>query len=180
MVQRECWCVSIMQISNPMNLERYEFYAQGTWHEFEFVSEGPNGSILKRVEFRPRMQIGYPFFNLAFGDWNKKEGKIDDTSITNNNDAKKVLATVATIVEIFTKQFTDVTIIAEGSTRSRTRLYQIGIVAHYQEIEKLFHIYGYINNEWQPFKKGVNYEAFAVRRKSLRFTKQFIGNEIKK
>jgi hypothetical protein len=84
------------------------------------------------------------------------------------------LATVATIVDIFTRPFDDVTIVAEGSTPARTRLYQMGIVAHYQEIEILFHIYGFINNEWQPFKKGVNYEAFAVRRKSLRFTEQFI------
>lgn len=161
-----------------MNLERYEFKSLATLLEYDFVSEGPNGNILKRVKFDPCIQDGNLIFSLAFGDWMEKEQKIDDKAITNNTDMKKVLATVATIVDIFTKQFVDVTIVAKGSTPSRTRLYQMGIVAHYQEIEKLFHIYGEINNELQPFKKGVNYEAFAVRRKSLRFTEQIIGNEI--
>jgi hypothetical protein len=152
-----------------MNLDRYEFNTLGTWLEYEFVSEGPKGLIKKKVVFHP-VPGNYPLFTLALGDWDENRRQIDDITITNNNDAKKVLATVARIVQIFSEQFGDVTIIAEGSTQSRTRLYQMGIVAHHQEIENLFDIYGYKNNEWQPFKKGVNYEAFAVRSKSLRFT----------
>ena len=91
--------------------------------------------------------------------------QIDDLAITNNRDSKKVLATVAAIILNFTERFHDMSVYAMGSTPARTRLYQMGIVAHYQEIEKLLIIYGYKNNEWQPFKKGVAYEAFAVRRK---------------
>jgi hypothetical protein len=146
-----------------MNLERYEFVAHPSGMEFEFVSDGPNGSRTKKVQFRPRIENGVTSFNLAFGDWDEQKKRIDDLARTDNHDAKKVLATVAYIVLSFTEQSGEKTVFARGSTPARTRLYQMGIVAHYQEIENLLNIYGYKNNEWQLFKKGVNYEAFAVR-----------------
>lgn len=148
-----------------MNLERYEFKSAKSLFEYEFVSEGPKGNITKKVRFYPRKEFGYLVFELGFGDWDDSKKQIDDLSTSNNHDSKKILATLARIVQVFTEQHTDITIVAEGSTPARTRLYQMGIVVHYQEIETLFHIYGFKNNEWQLFKKGVNYEAFAVRRK---------------
>ena len=148
-----------------MNLERYEFNERRTLLEYEFVSKGPKGSVSKMVRFTPECALGLTYFNIAFGDWNEKLNQIDDLAITNNRDSKKVLATVAAIILNFTERFHDMSVYAMGSTPARTRLYQMGIVAHYQEIEKLLIIYGYKNNEWQPFKKGVAYEAFAVRRK---------------
>ena len=148
-----------------MNLERYDFFAHPSGLDFDFVSEGPNGIIVKRVSFRLIIEDGITFFNLAFGDWNEQEQQIDDRIRSNNHDTKKVLATVAAIVIGFMEKFHEMSIYAKGSSNARTRLYQMGIVAHYQEIDKLLNIYGYLNNEWQQFKKGVNYEAFAVRRK---------------
>jgi hypothetical protein len=46
----------------------------------------------------------------------------------------------------------------------RTRLYQMGIVANWNEIEPLLHVYGFAEDGWQPFKKNINYEAFLVLR----------------
>lgn len=83
-----------------MDLERYviESYDENTY--FEFFSEGINGRIKKTVEYK---EIADGLFNLAFGDWNYIQGKMIDTSRTNNGDRDKVLATVATTASLFLK-----------------------------------------------------------------------------
>jgi hypothetical protein len=91
-------------------------------------------------------------------------GKIDD-SASDNQDAELVLATVAATVLEFASHFSDAMMYAKGSTASRTRLYQIGISSNWTEIEPLLHVYGFINESWQPFKKNINYEAFLAMRK---------------
>jgi hypothetical protein len=109
---------------------------------------------------------GITYFNLGFGDLNPKTGKIDDLAITNNHDREKILATIAATVLEFTKHFPDVMLYAKGSTPARTRLYQIGIAANWNEIEPLLYVFGYEpKNVWQPFGKNVNYYAFLVKRK---------------
>ncbi|MFH1003912.1 MAG: hypothetical protein V1781_00190 [Bacteroidota bacterium] len=59
---------------------------------------------------------------------------------------------------------------ATGSTKSRTRLYRIGISKYLNEIEKDYNIYGLRNEEWEHFIKDIEYEAFlAKRKKSIKF-----------
>lgn len=130
--------------------------------QYEFISEGPRGNILKAVIYD---QIEEDLFNLAFGDWNAELKRIDDTNRSNNSDRDKVLATVAATAIDFTNKFPDAIIYTEGSTPARTRLYQMGITHNLEEISETFEIEGYINETWEPFQKGHNYEAFLVRRK---------------
>ena len=52
-----------------------------THTKYEFTSEGPRGKILKAVIYG---QIEEDLFNLAFGDWDAKLQKIDDTNRSNN------------------------------------------------------------------------------------------------
>lgn len=59
---------------------------------------------------------------------------------------------------------------AKGSTLSRTRLYQMGIAANWEQIEPALEIYGFAKGKWEKFTKNVNYEAFIVLRKSFKFT----------
>ena len=54
---------------------------------FEFVSEGPNGTILKRIQLQPIKEAD--FCNLAFGDVDTKTNSIDDLAVSNNRDTKK-------------------------------------------------------------------------------------------
>ncbi len=112
-----------------MNLERYEYYTNETFLDFEFASEGPKGKIKKVVRYSPQNANGITYFNLGFGDLNKETGKIDDFAISNNKDRDKILATVAATVLEFTDHFPDVMVYAKESTLARTRLYQMGIVA---------------------------------------------------
>ena len=145
-----------------MKYSKYPMIVDQTHTKYEFTSEGPRGKILKAVIYG---QIEEDLFNLAFGDWDAKLQKIDDTNRSNNGDRDKVLATVAATAIDFTDKLPDAIIYTEGSTPARTRLYQAGIAKNFEEISESFEIEGYINGYWEPFQKGHNYEAFLVRRK---------------
>jgi len=106
--------------------------------------------------------MGYNLYNLCFGDWDEAIHLIDDKSRSNNNDRDKVIATVASTVMSFLKYYPKAIIFAKGSTPARTRLYQMGIWANWQEISILLNIEGYIGGVWHPIQKHINYNAFLV------------------
>ena len=131
--------------------------------EFEFVSVGKKGEIIKVVQYSP---TGIPnIYNLAFGDKDLKTGNISDSVISDNGDSQNVLATVAQTIIKFTELYISSRIIAVGISKSRTRLYQIGIANNLTEINKTFVVYGLMNEQWHVFQKGINYDAFLVRKK---------------
>lgn len=146
-----------------MHLDRYQLKAETTLMVFEFVSEGPKGKIAKIVQYSETNLKG--FYNLGFGDKDIETGEISDSIVTNNDDSQKVLATVASTVYAFTDKHPDSWVFATGLTKARTRLYRIGITNNIMEIKKDFHVYGLQDNQWVKFKKGVEYDAFLVRRK---------------
>lgn len=142
--------------------DKYQVISSEDLRSFEFLSEGPNGTIKKVVLFQ---EFHPDYYNLAFGDWDEIKQVINDTSRTNNNDRDKVIATVAYTVVDFLTLYKDAIIVASGSTPSRTRLYQNGINKHWVEISALFIVQGLLNDVWVPFKRDVNYDAFLVKRK---------------
>ncbi len=149
-----------------MNQPQYKFQTNESFLDFEFESTGPNGRIKKVVRFTPRNASGRTYFNLGFGDWNEVEGRIDDSSTSNNQDTQKVLATVAATVLEFTAVYPDMPVYARGSTPARTRLYQMGISANLAQIEPILEIYALKKGgDWEPFQTGTNYEAFMAWRK---------------
>ena len=75
------------------------------------------------------------------------------------------MATVAATVLDFSLQYPGTWIAAKGRTHSRNRLYRMGISNNWQEINTEFEVYGLINEEWELFEAGKDYEAFLVRRK---------------
>jgi len=147
-----------------MKLERYEIKAEKSLMIFEFVSEGPKGKIHKLVQFGETNLKD--LFNLAFGDKDLITGEINDSIVSNNNDSDKVLATVVATVYAFTDKYPNAWIYATGSTKSRTRLYRMGLTKYLTEIEEDFDLYGQRVGEWERFEKGVEYEAFLVQRKN--------------
>jgi uncharacterized membrane protein len=146
-----------------MKLPRYEMKSEKSLMVFEFISEGTKGKISKLIKFS---ETNVPdVFNLAFGDKIETTDEIDDFAVSNNGDSEKVLATVVASVNAFTEKHPNFWVYATGSTKSRTRLYQIGISKYVDEIRKSFEIYGLHNGDWKVFRKGVNYESFLVKRK---------------
>lgn len=104
-------------------------------------------------------------YNLAFGDKDHETGQINDLIISNNGDSEKVLATVVATVYSFTDRYPAAWIYATGSTRSRTRLYRMGISKYLSEIQQDFELYGQKQGNWEEFKDKAEYEAFLVKRK---------------
>jgi hypothetical protein len=146
-----------------MKLPRYEMKSEKSLMVFEFISEGTKGKISKLIKFS---ETNVPdVFNLAFGDKIETTDEIDDFAVSNNGDSEKVLATVVASVNAFTEKYPNCWVYATGSTKSRTRLYQIGISKYVDEIRKSFEIYGLHNSDWKVFRKGLNYESFLVKRK---------------
>lgn len=145
-----------------MQLPHYAYQINENFLDYEFSSTGPKSHIRKVVRFT---QITTNVFNLAFGDLDEKTGEISDIIVSNNNDSRKVLATVAATVHDFTLQYPDVWIIAQGSSLARTRLYRMGITNHWNEVSTDFEVFGLKENTWESFEMRRDYEAFLVRRK---------------
>jgi hypothetical protein len=57
-------------------------------------------------------------------------------------------------------------ILIEGSTLSRTRLYQMSIAKYSEDIMQIFDIHGLTRRgNWVPFKGGENYHALLIARR---------------
>jgi hypothetical protein len=145
-----------------MNHPKYPVVASSDYLNYFFFSDGPKGRIAKGVLYS---QIEGNLYNLSFGDWKGEVQGLDDSSRSDNKDKDLVLATVADTVIDFTKQFPDAQIFIEGSTGARTRLYQMGIVRNLLEIKNHFEVQGSINDDWEEFQPGRNYDAFLIKRK---------------
>ena len=142
-----------------MNLDKYPVISDNNHITYEFLSAGPNGTIKKVVYYQ---EVGRNVFNLAFGDWDEAEQRINDLVRSNNNDRDKVLATVASTVFDFMMHHQNAVIFAKGSTGARTRLYQIGIFNNWKEISQIFDVEGFAEDKWEPVIKNKNYEAFVL------------------
>jgi hypothetical protein len=130
---------------------------------FEFISEGPKGVIRKRVYYQ---KIDVDFYNLVLGDMDLETDTFNTTIVTDNQDTRKVLATVAETVKIFLNDNEEASIYAKGSTAARTRLYRIGISNYLDVIIEEFDIYGLLeNNKWDNYEKSKNYSAFLITKK---------------
>jgi len=149
---------------NNMNEDSYRFEKSPLTYYYEFYSHGPKGKIKKVVQYQ-QVSMDEEVFNLGFGDVEFETGEVNDLSISNNQDTRKVLATIAQTVVAFVEDHPKAVIMAKGSTPSRTRLYQMGIAQFWDEIGKMFEVKGLIDNEWQSFEKGKNFEAFFIFKK---------------
>lgn len=146
-----------------MKLDKYELKSGERLEVYEFISVGPNGRIIKLVQYTPTNYKD--LYNLGFGDKNAQTGEIDANVISNNGDSEKVLATVVATLYSFTDAHRDALVYASGSTKSRTRLYRMGITKYIEEVKRDFEIYGEVEEGWEEFKRDVDYEAFLVKRK---------------
>jgi hypothetical protein len=145
-----------------MDIDRYQIENNINSVYFEFISKGNHGSIVKLVKYD--LVCDDPLvFNLGFGDKNAK-GEIDFSAISDNGDTEKVLSTVAyTLFDFFDVHPTAIVYFV-GLTKTRTRLYQMGISKFISLIPKEFSIYGELDGVAHRFQKGVNYNSFIIRK----------------
>jgi hypothetical protein len=155
-------CVSV--VIAYVNLKRYEFVCNDNRLEYYFDSVGPKGVIRKVVRFE-QAEIGNPLFNLGFGDLDSTTHLVKDTVRSNNGDREMIMATIAAIVLDFSRSYPESLLYASGYNKARTRLYQMAIASHFREISLMFHVFGYVDNSWERFKTGRNYESFYVEKR---------------
>lgn len=146
-----------------MKLPKYHLKAESGFTRFEFISEGPKGAIRKVIEFQKTTDP--EVYNLAFGDENPTTTDVNDLAVTNNGDTDKVLATVVAALYVFFDNYPAVYIYATGSTKTRTRLYRMGISKFYEKIQEDFYLYGQVGDNFPEFKLGDDYDGFLAQRK---------------
>lgn len=146
-----------------MKVEKYALESGTDLNVFEFVSEGPKGSIRKIIYFQMIYEWG--LYNLAFGDKDPTTGEMDDLAVSNNGDREKVLATVVTALYTFFERHPDAYVYAKGSTAARTRLYRMGITKYYNEMVADFQLFGEVDEAFYKFEIGKNYDGFLAMRK---------------
>jgi hypothetical protein len=56
-------------------------------------------------------------------------------------------------------------ILIVGSTKTRTRLYQMAIAQNLITINKHFDIQGLVDDHWENFRSGINFDAFLAKAK---------------
>ena len=144
-----------------MNKPVYPVRFSKTKKTYTFTSVGENGVIQKIVAFT---EFQANVYNLGFGDFDKTTQEVDDEVVTNNGDMEKVLATVFFIIQQFFIEKPAAWVYIEGSTPSRTRLYQVIINKFYDEFQRSYEIHGIQNDVVSPFEKNVSYDSFLIKK----------------
>lgn len=131
-----------------------------------FFSEGPNGkfelrTFITRVKDDPRQDL----FNVGFGVWYPEKQKVDDKIQTRNEDMRLILGTIAAISLDFLQKYPFAYLYAEGSTLTRTRLYQREISKILDELPEDLNLHGLVKTDdigFVKFRKGINFDGFLL------------------
>ena len=114
---------------------------------------------------------GYEYYNLSLCDWDESKKMMDDTSISNNQDTEKVLASVAQIIIYFSDRHPETFIGIEANTEARLRLYKMKINKYLNEIETYFELFGMTDDSnLIPYTPDIKCLGFVGRKKENNFT----------
>lgn len=142
-----------------MNQPHYELHATSNRLQFEFISEGVKGFILKRIEYTCIESLD--FWNLGFGDYNPNTQQIDDQTISDNGDGRKVLATVVFSLQEFMTMHPYATVFFTGSTDQRTKVYGWAISKYWLDISADFRVDGITETgQTMPFSSEYDFVGF--------------------
>ena len=140
--------------------ESYPVISSNYFRHYEFVSEGPKGSVRKIVSYD---DIDENMFNLGFGDL--IDGKVEVNTVTDNRDTKKVLLTVGLTLFEFFKVYPDATVYISGGNNSRRRPFRMTIASNLHALTKHFNVAGQVGSLWYAFEKNRGYDRFMIQRK---------------
>jgi hypothetical protein len=144
---------------------KYQIYHTQEINSFvhQFDSDGPKGKIMKRVTFKELDWLPGTY-NLSFGDADVS-GDLNDKVATNNGDAEKVLATVASIAYCFLKVDPLKSILFSATTSARMRLYRMLISNNYDEVISKVDIFGFDDENLEIFQKNKVCSAYLFKLK---------------
>lgn len=139
-------------INNP-----YSYLDSNHKTRFAFQSEGVKGKVIKVIQFE-RSKDGK--WNLGFGDW--KKGKVEDSVMTNNQDALKVIRTVANATIDFLKEHPQSIVKIEPVDDRRKQFYNLIFKRHYKSIEPIFLVKGFLKDEIEIYNPRKFYDNFEI------------------
>ena len=140
-----------------MNEPAYPFRIRTDGLLFSFYSVSEEKIIQKLVVYTPVDDLIY---NLALVDV-MPDGSLADNVTTNNQDVRRVIATVIQTVLAFFERYSDGLVYFQGSDDVRTRFYRILITRELEQASQLFTIYGKTaDGRYELFIKGEPYVGF--------------------
>ena len=125
---------------------------------YYFESIGEKDKIVKIVVFT--FSENY-VWSLGFGDLGN-DGFIDDSVVSNNQDARKVLQTVAKIAFDFLAQNPTETLEIEPVDYKRKQLYNNIFQRYFQDINTLFNVWGTLNGKDETYTPSNFYDIFKI------------------
>jgi hypothetical protein len=140
----------------------YPYQASEDYLSFTFQSISEKRIVRKKAEF---LLISDDLCNFAFGDLTDKN-QIDDRAVTDNKDMNMVLATIIQILLEFLETHKNKAVYFQGSTTSRTRMYQIILRKEKPNWENKLIVYGIFNDEIMPYETDFAFDAFIVKQKN--------------
>ncbi|MCC6725878.1 MAG: hypothetical protein IT258_15325 [Saprospiraceae bacterium] len=143
--------------------EGYDFKLSEDKIRYEFTSTGPKGRIGKAVLFE---MIAEEVWNLSFGDLSA-DGDFDDSIVTDNNDMRIVLQSLANIIHDFFDQHPNCEVFIDPVDNRRKLLYNRIFQEKHVEIQSIFEVSGVLK---QPLRREgyshqITYDCFLVKRK---------------
>lgn len=133
--------------------------------KFSFTSVGNKGDIKKIIEFRRLKQNRW---NLAFGDVKGKSWT--DNVVSDNDDLRKVLQTVANAVHVFFELYPKHEVVIIPLDRQRKLLYNRIFQQKWAEIDPIFIIKAIILEDANPRFEAYNplkiYDYFILKLKN--------------
>ncbi len=138
----------------------YDYFSFNNKTQFFFESSGIKGRIVKVVVFK---RIEGNRWNVGFGDI--REGIIDDTSFTNNNDARKVLSTVVQAIYQFSEAHPEKIITIVPRDERRRHFYNAIFQRHFSRASEIFDIFGILEEGRENYLPEKTYDSFELIRK---------------
>ena len=142
--------------------DTYVYYPAQDRLFFIFRSEGTKGAISKIIFFT-RLEKKNEW-NLAFGDL--KDGDMDDSVISNNQDALKIMRTVAKATVEFFNTYPESILHIKPVDEKRRKLYNYLFQKNFEEIDSLFNIRGVIGKRSSSYVPIKFYDSFKITLKS--------------
>ncbi|MBC7777588.1 MAG: hypothetical protein H7246_19295 [Phycisphaerae bacterium] len=140
--------------------ESYDCFPFNNKTQFFFESTGLKGRVVKVVVF---MRMEGNRWNVGFGD--VREGRVDDTSFTNNNDVRKVLSTVAKTIYQFSEIHPEKIIVIVPRDERRKHFYNAIFKRYFSIASEVFDIFGILAEDRENYLPEKTYDSFELLRK---------------
>ncbi len=137
--------------------ESYDYLSFNNKTQFFFKSIGSKGLVVKVVVFN---RVEGNRWNVGFGDL--RDGIIDDTSFTNNNDVRKVISTVTKAIYDFSKTHPERTIAIAPVDERRSGFYNAVFRKHFSEASEAFDVFGIIQGNRENYLPEKEYDSFEL------------------